>query len=105
MLLLYTYRTKPYITPDERRAMTESLAQHGTPSGTQAHYVFVDGSGGVLIAEGEDPADGYRSVQHYLEWLDFEARAVMTVDEAVPHLLESLTEHDETPGVADIDQV
>lgn len=70
-------------------ALMEEFGERGEVAGTVAHYVY-PGGGGMVIAEQNDPAVLYESVSAYSEWLDFEVRPILPVDDAVPIILEYL---------------
>ena len=58
--------------------------------GTIAHYVAADGSHGVVINEIDDAAVAYKSIPSFTEWIDYQTVPVLTIEEAVPHILETL---------------
>jgi len=68
MILMTTYRIKPYLTDEETKKLLEVFAKEGPGPGTTAHYVAADGSHGVVISDTDDVAGGYRNIQNYTEW-------------------------------------
>ena len=44
-----------------------------------------------MIAESYDPTEGYRNLLNYTEWLEFDTKVVLRVEDAVPHILDALT--------------
>lgn len=90
MILITTYRLKPFLTKDETRELMGVFANAGAPAGTLAHYVAADGSHGVVITETDDVTSGYRNILNYTQWVEYETRVMLTIDEAVPHIMDAL---------------
>ena len=90
MLFMTTYKIKPYLTNDETKELLEVFAREGAAPGTTAHYVAADGSQGVVIAETDDIAGAYRNIQNYTQWVEYDTKVMLTVDEAVPLIMEAL---------------
>jgi hypothetical protein len=90
MLFVTTYRLKPYISHDEFRKLMALFAEHGSSEGTFAHYVAADGSLGMVIAETDDAAKEYRNILNYGEYLDFDTKVMLTIDDALPHIFDAL---------------
>ena len=57
---------------------------------TTAHYAAADGSHGVVIAETDDVAGANRNIQNYTEWVEYDTKVMLTVEEAVPLIMEVL---------------
>jgi Domain of unknown function (DUF3303) len=90
MILMTTYRIKPYLSDEETKKLLEVFAKEGPGPGTTAHYVAADGSHGVVISDTDDVAGGYRNIQNYTEWVEYETKVMLTVEQAVPLIVESL---------------
>ncbi len=90
MLIVTTYRVKPYITKEETAELMAVFAEAGAAPGEIAHYVNTDGGGGVVITEADDILPGYRNNLKYAAWLEFDSSIVVTVDQAVGPILEAL---------------
>jgi hypothetical protein len=90
MVLVTTYRIKSHMTHEETGELMKTFANVGAAPGTTAHYVAADGSHGLVISETDDPAKGYRNILNYRQWVDFETAVVLPIDEAVPHIMDSL---------------
>ena len=90
MILMTTYRIKPYLSDEETKKLLEVFAKEGPGPGTTAHYVAADGSHGVVISDTDDVAGGYRNIQNYTEWVEYETKVTLTVEQAVPLIVESL---------------
>jgi hypothetical protein len=90
MLFMTTYQIKPYLSNDETKKLLEVFAREGAAPGTTAHYVAADGSHGVVIAETDDIAGAYRNIQNYTQWVEYDTKVMLTVEEAVPLIMEAL---------------
>ena len=90
MLLMTTYKIKPFLSNEETKKLLEVFAEVGPGPGTQAHYVAADGSHGVVISETDNAAEGYANLQNYTQWVEYETRVMLTVEEAVPLIMKSL---------------
>jgi len=90
MLFMTTYRIKPYLSNEETKKLLEVFAREGAAPGTTAHYVAADGSHGVVIAETDDIAGAYRNLQNYTQWVEYDTKVMLTVEEAVPLIMEAL---------------
>jgi hypothetical protein len=90
MILMTTYRIKPYLSGEETKKLLEVFAKEGPGPGTTAHYVAADGSHGVVISDTDDVAGGYRNIQNYTEWVEYDTKVMLTVEQAVPLIVESL---------------
>ncbi len=90
MIFITTYKTKPHMKKGETKELMEVFAKVGTSPGITAHYVAADGSGGVLVGQSDDPAEMYHNILNYREWIEFDMKAMLTIEEAVPHIMASL---------------
>ena len=91
MLMMTTYRIKPFMSEDETKRMMDAFAENGTSEGTIAHYVFASGGGGVVIGESDDLGNGYRNILNYGEWVDYEMLPLLSIDDALPHIMDRLS--------------
>ena len=91
MIFVTTYKVKPYLSKAETSDLMAAFAEAGSAPGTTAHYVSADGGGGLVIAESDDPAEGYRNLLNYSEWIEFDTKVMLTVEEAVPHIMDALS--------------
>ena len=85
-----TYKIKPYISNEETMKLLEVFAKEGAGPGTTAHYVAADGSHGVVISDTDDVAGAYRNLQNYTQWVEYDSKVMLTVEEAVPLIMEAL---------------
>ena len=90
MIFLTTYKIKPYLTNEETKKLLEVFAAEGAGPGTTAHYVAADGSHGVVIADTDDVAGAYRNLQNYTQWVEYDSKVMLPVEEAVPLIVEAL---------------
>ena len=91
MIFITTYRVKPYLSRDETKDLMDLFAKEGSAPGTTAHYVAADGSHGVVISESDDAAEGYRAILPYAPYIQYETSVMLTIDQAVPHILDVLS--------------
>jgi hypothetical protein len=91
MIFVTTYRIKPFLSKAETAELMGVFAEVGNTPGTTAHYVFGDGGGGVVIAESDDPAEGYRNILNYTQWVEFDTKVMLRVEDAVPLILDNLS--------------
>ncbi len=90
MLFMTTYRIKPFLSNEETKKLLEVFASTGPGPGATAHYVAADGSHGVVIAETDDIAASYANLQNYTQWVEYDTKVMLTVEQAVPLIMESL---------------
>ena len=90
MLFMTTYDIIGDRTSERTAALMQVFGDRGEVEGTQAHYVRADGGGGWVIQEINDATKAYEDSLAYAEWLDIETVPIITIDEAVPKILESL---------------
>ena len=91
MITMTTYRLRPYMNQDEVKELMTAFAEYGSTAGTKAHYVFADGGGGVVIAENDNFADGYRNILNYTEWVEYETQTLLDIEEALPLIADALS--------------
>lgn len=90
MIFITTYTTKPFMTKDETKELMEIFAASGAGPGTTAHYVAADGSHGVVISESDNAAEAYRNILNYTSYVEYDTKVMLTIEEAVPHILDAL---------------
>jgi hypothetical protein len=89
LLFMTKYKIKPYISNEETMKLLEVFAKEGAGPGATAHYVAADGSHGVVIADTDDVAGAYRNLQNYTQWVEYDTQVMLTVEEAVPLIMEA----------------
>jgi hypothetical protein len=90
MLFAVHYTTRPTAaTKADTAALMTEFGKRGEVPGSIAHYVY-PGGGGVVIAEQDDPSVLYESIIAYSEWLDFDVQVALTIDDAVPKIMNYL---------------
>jgi hypothetical protein len=91
MIFITTYKLKPFLSKEETADLMGVFAKEGVAPGTSAHYVAADGSHGVVIAESDDPAVGYRNLLNYTQWIEYDTSVMLTIEQAVPHIMDALS--------------
>jgi hypothetical protein len=91
MIFITTYRIKPFLSNEETRKLMDVFAKEGSGPGVTAHYVAADGSHDVVISKSDDPAEGYRNILNYTQWVEYDTRVMLTVEQAVPHIMDPLS--------------
>ena len=87
MIFITTYRIKQ-ISKDETRELMGVFADKGVVGNVTAHYLAADGSQGVLIAEEDDLEETYRNILNYSEWIEYDTKPYLTIEQAVPHIVD-----------------
>jgi len=88
VLHVTTYRIKPFATSADRAKIMELFAEHGTTSGTTGNYISADGTLGWLVGD-DDISEIFKNILVYVEYLEYEVRPVLPVEEAAPLLVEA----------------
>lgn len=84
-LYVTAYRYRDDLDEDDLRDLTKKFSEIGTAPGVTAHYVRLDGQGGLLIQErSEDVAKGFEFTIRYGPWLSMETFPVTTIEDAFP---------------------
>ena len=91
MILITTYKIKPFLSREETKKLLEVFAKEGPGPGTTAHYVAADGSHGVVISESDDVVGGYRNIQNYTQWVEYDTKVVLKIEDAVPQIVDALS--------------
>jgi hypothetical protein len=91
MIFVTTYKIKPFLSNDETRELLGVFAKEGAAPGTTARYVAADGSHGVVIAESDDLAAAYRNIQNYTQWVEYDTKVMLKVDQAVPLIMDAIS--------------
>jgi hypothetical protein len=90
MIFVTTYKIKPFLSNDEARELMGVFAEAGTGPGATAHYVAADGSHGVVISETDDVEGLYANLQNYTQWVEYDSKVMLSVEQALPHIQASL---------------
>jgi hypothetical protein len=83
MIFLSEYRFRPGLTKADTAALMTLFGERGPETGTIAHYVKTDGSGGLVIIDEDDPAKAFSASLAYSEYLEFTVSPVLTIEDAV----------------------
>jgi hypothetical protein len=90
VIFITTYRIKQ-LSKDETKQLMGVFADKGVPSTVKAHYVAADGSHGVVIAEADDLQEAYRNILNYAEWIEYDTKPYLTIEQAVPHTMDYIS--------------
>jgi len=66
------------------------FAKEGAGPGVIAHYVAADGGGGVAISDTDDVEGAYRNILNYTQWVEYDTRVMLSIEQALPHIADSL---------------
>ena len=91
MIFMTRYKVRPFLSKDEQRKLMDVFGKVGAPAGTTAHYVAADGSHGVAILEADDAEAAYANLQNYTEWIEYDTKAMLTIEQALPHIMAALS--------------
>lgn len=91
MILITTYKLKPFLTNEETKQLMDAFAREGAGPGATQHYVAADGSHGVVISETDDVVGGYRNILNYTQWVEYESSVMLRVEDAVPQIMDALS--------------
>lgn len=90
MIYIIHYSTRENAgSKEDTAALMKEFGDRGEVPGSIAHYSY-PGGGGVVIADQDDPKVVYETAVAYGQWLDFDIRPAITVEEAVPIILKNL---------------
>ena len=91
MIFITTYKIKPFLSNEETKKLLEVFAKAGAGPGTTAHYVAADGSHGLVIAETDDIEGAYRNIQNYTQWVEYDTKVMLKVEDAVAQIMDALS--------------
>jgi hypothetical protein len=90
MFWIIMYETRESVTGKAQLGeLMKTFGERGEMAGTVAHYAY-PGGGGVVIVENDDPLAVYETALAYSEWLDFDIKAAVKVDDVVPKIVDYL---------------
>jgi len=90
MIFITTYKVKPFLSKAETKELLGVFAREGAGPGVTAHYVAADGSHGVAISESDDVEGAYRNIQNYTQWVEYDTKVMLTIEQALPHIMDAL---------------
>jgi hypothetical protein len=90
MILVTTYKLKPFLSKAETKELMDVFAKEGPGPGVTAHYVAADGSQGLVISETDDVEGGYRNILNYTQWVEYDTTVMLSIEQAVPHIAEAI---------------
>ncbi len=84
-LYMVTYRYREGLSEDDLQKLTRKFLEVGEDPGTIAHYVRLDGKGGVILEEiPDDTEKDYENTLRYAPWIEFDVFPVTTIEDAFP---------------------
>ncbi len=90
---VYRWRDDVHSVEDTKRIM-EAFGERGSSPDEVAHYVFADGTGGVVITDGEDVGWAYRNALDFVEFLDMDqsfTQIALPLADALPHVVDRMS--------------
>jgi hypothetical protein len=87
MLFVTNYTLKSHLTKADSKRLMDEFGKRGAAPGEIAHYVKIDGSGGVTISENDDAAPLYETVLAFTEFMDFDITPALKIEDAVGPIL------------------
>lgn len=87
MLFMTDYHLKPNLTKPEVKRLMDEFGRRGAADDEIAHYVRVDGTGGVIVSDGDDMSAAYEGVLAYSEFMSFTVTPMLKIDDAVGPIL------------------
>ena len=87
VIFITTYKIKA-LSKDETKKLMGVFADKGVPSTVRAHYVAADGSSGLVISEANDLEEAYRNILNYSEWIEYDTKPFLTIEQAVPLIMD-----------------
>ena len=91
MILVTTYKLKPFLSEEETKEVLDVFAKEGAGPGATAHYVAADGGHGLVISETDDVEGAYRNILNYTQWVEYDTKVMLTVEQAVPLIADSIS--------------
>jgi hypothetical protein len=87
MLFMTTYRLKSHLKKSDVKRLMDEFGKRGAAPGEIAHYVRIDGSGGVSLSESDDVNAAYEYTLAFTEFMEFDVTPVLKIDDAVGPIL------------------
>ncbi len=87
MIFITTYRIRQ-LSKSEIKDLMGVFSKEGVPSTVKAHYLATDGSRGLVISEADDLQEAYRNILNYSEWIEYDTKPYLTIEQAVPHIMD-----------------
>ena len=87
MIFITTYRIRQ-LSKSEVKDLMGVFSKEGVPSTVRAHYLSADGTRGLVISEADDLQEAYRNILNYSEWIEYDTKPYLTIEQAVPHIMD-----------------
>ena len=89
MLFLTTYRVKPYLPRSEVEKLLDLFGKAGAAPGNHRPLCCGRQFGRMGCRRNEDAVTGYEASLLYSEYIEFDTKPVLTIEDALPSLLEA----------------
>ena len=83
-LFVTTYQYREDLDEDDLRDLTKRFVEVGQSPSVTVHYTRLDGRGGFLVQEADDPEQTFEFMTRYAPWIHFDMIPVTTIEEAFP---------------------
>ncbi len=90
MIFITTYKIKPFLSKSETKELMGVFGRVGVGPDVTQHYVAADSSHGVVISESDDLETAFGNLQNYTQWVEYDTKAMLTIEQAVPHIMAAL---------------
>jgi len=90
VIFITTYKIKQ-LSKAETKELMGVFSEKGVPSTVRAHYVAADGSQGIVISEADDLQEAYRNILNYSEWIEYDTKPYLTIEQAVPNIADYIS--------------
>ncbi len=87
MLFITEYKLKSHLNKADSKQLMDEFGKRGAAPGEIVHYVRMDGSGGVVIVEGDADVGLYEYILAFAEYMDFDVTPALKIDDAVGPIL------------------
>jgi hypothetical protein len=90
---IYRWRDDAHTKAAGSEIMSRYAELGGDGPGTIAHYVFADGTGGIILTDAADLDRAYKASLRFREFLDgdlTEFQPILPIEEAIPSITEYL---------------
>jgi hypothetical protein len=74
-------------TKEKTAELMAIFAKRGNNDSTIAHWVYADGGGGFLIADGTEMDLLYQDALAYSTWMEFSSTPIISIEDAVPQIV------------------
>ena len=83
MLFMVEYKMRPNLDAGDSKRLMDIFMTRGPGPGEVAHYVKIDGTGGVTLNEVDDIKQAYETCLAYAEFIEFNVTPALKIEDAV----------------------